>query len=57
MQYDNKENSESIVLGSTGRRGANFARLRRFQLDQLEDTKKFDGYDSGNLFPIYLAHH
>lgn len=51
------DHGEAFVFGSPGRRGNNSAKLRRVELSQLAHAQKFDGYDSGNVYGVYLAHH
>lgn len=51
-----KDHGETLLLGSLGRRGNNFAKLRRIDLDHLEASQQFDGYDNGSIFPMYLGH-
>lgn len=51
-----KNNSDGLILGSLGRRGNNVSRIRPIDLNQAELARKFDGYETGNLFAFYLPH-
>ncbi|HMP16445.1 MAG TPA: hypothetical protein PKD72_05445, partial [Gemmatales bacterium] len=50
------DNSEMLLLGSSGRQGTNFAKLRLVPLDETNKELPFDGYDTGNIFTIYNSH-
>lgn len=52
-----RTNSEGLILGSPGRRGNNVARIRQIDLQHHEQVNKFNGYETGNVFAFYLAHH
>ncbi|HQR07940.1 MAG TPA: WD40 repeat domain-containing protein [Gemmatales bacterium] len=54
--YTTKSNTDGLILGSLGRRGNNASRLRQIDLLHLDLARKFDGYDTGNLFAFYLPH-
>lgn len=55
LSYKSVQDKEAVILGSSGRRGANFAKLRRSDLNQFDNLNQFDGYDSGSIFPFYLS--
>jgi WD40 repeat protein len=46
---------EMLMLGSSGRRGVNFSKLRLFLADKPETALVFDGYDQGQQYVIYSA--
>lgn len=46
---------EMLMLGSSGRRGINFSKLRLFPADKPELALAFDGYDQGQQYVFYSA--
>lgn len=46
---------EMLMLGSSGRRGVNFSKLRLFPADKPELALTFDGYDQGQQYVFYSA--
>jgi WD40 repeat protein len=49
------EKGEQLILGSSGRRGNNVAKLRLVPLDHPEKALAFDGYDLGQHYAIHSA--
>ncbi len=49
------DGQEMLMLGSAGRRGVNFSKLRLFPATQSESALTFDGYDQAQVFPMYSA--